>query len=123
MSGTQKFLTIRGETASMTSWARRPGAARYHTIVNRLLHGWNHEEAVFTVSKRGRPPAVGPKKPRIRVRLVGVNRESRAGYVPLPKRPKLILAPSPRVANPHPPRLGGYRAYPIEAIEMLRRVA
>lgn len=115
MSMTPKLLTIAGQTMSMKEWSRQPGAAPYHTIVNRLIHGWPHEPAVFTPSR----PRGGKGS---RVRLVGVNRPSRASHVP-PKRPALILAPNPRVPNPHPPTWGGFSSWPIEALEMLRRCA
>lgn len=111
MSMTPRLLTIQGRTMSMTQWSREPGAVKYIIIAQRLSKGWDDEPAVFK-------PAIPRAKKRIR--LVGVNRPSRAVRA---VRPAPVLAPNPRQANPHPPTWGGFSSWPIEALEMLRRCA
>ena len=60
---TPRLLTIqgqgRGETHSIKQWSRIvaqdvPNAAGYHTIINRLVMGWDDERAVFTPVKKGK---------------------------------------------------------------------
>lgn len=118
------LLTIRDQTKTLREWALEPGAAKATTIHHRLLSGWTHERAVFDLAvNRGRPPKMGPKlPPKPRRRLVGVNRPSRA-MTERYERPEVILAPCPRVPNPHPPCLGSFRSFPLEALELLRRCA
>ncbi len=100
------LLTIQGVTMSMAEWSRKPGAAKYATICRRLtVYGYEHERAVFGEAQRG---GHRPKFAEVYYRK---------------KRAAVVLAPAPRIANPFPPRLGGFRSYPIEALEILRRVA
>ena len=47
-----------------------------------------------------------------------------AGHYKPRSRPRaVVMAPAPHVPNPLPPRFGGFRSWPIEALELLRRVA
>ncbi len=100
------LLTIKGVTMSAIEWSRQPGAAKYATILARLhRHGYEPERAVFNEAQRGG---------QIPNSAVVVYRKKRAA---------VALPPAPRIANPFPPCLGGFRSYPIEALEILRRVA
>lgn len=120
MSMTPKLLTIGDRTMSITEWSKEPGAARYHTIINRLLVcGWADPAlAVFAPPRRNQ----GGKSFR-RVRIVGVNRPSRSLKQTRLVRAESILVANPRQANPHPPTWGGFSSWPIEALPMLRRCA
>ena len=110
-----RLLTIKGVTRSVIGWSRQPGAVNRTTIIWRMKFlGWTAERAIFT------PVTRAVSMPR--VRLVGVNRDTRSNGTHL-KRPPVRLAPNPRVANPHPPTWGGFASYPIEALPLLRRVA
>lgn len=96
------LLTIRGVVRPIKDWAKQPGAAAYECIKYRLaVLKWETERAVFTPSRSKR---IVPVRPRVR------------------RRPVRLL-PCPHVANPLRPILGGYRAYPIEFLGSLRRVA
>lgn len=108
MSAHPKLLTIRGLTMGMKEWSKQPGAAKYHTIVNRLLiMGWEPEQAVFVPVTRSRR----------RVRPVAVTQGIYR------HRPAVRLRSNPHRPNPHPPCVGGFRSWPIEALDLLRRVA
>ena len=104
------LLTIHGVTMSMAEWSRKPGAAKYATICRRLrVYGYDDARAVFGEAQvggqmRGQTYPAGHYKPRSRPRAV-------------------VMAPAPHVPNPLPPRFGGFRSWPIEALELLRRVA
>lgn len=43
-----RILTIDGVSRTMAEWSRESGAVGYKTIKDRLRHGWNHSEAVFS---------------------------------------------------------------------------
>lgn len=100
------LLTIQGVTMSMAEWSRKPGAAKYATICRRLnVYGYEHERAVFGEAQRGGH----------RPRMLSVTYRK--------KRAAVALAPAPHIPNPLPPRFGGFRSWPIEALEVLRRCA
>lgn len=44
------YITVRGETRSVSEWARYVGIS-YRTIRSRLVYGWNEEDAIFTPVK------------------------------------------------------------------------
>ena len=107
------LLTISGRSLSIADWSRQPGAASYRTIVYRLANGWQSKPAVFDPSARPYKP--GP----VRLRA---GRPSRSNGARL-KRAAIRLEPSPHMPNPNPPCVGGYRAWPLYALAILRRCA
>ena len=87
----------------MSEWARRPGAAAYHTISKRLDRSdCSDEDAVFL-----------PRHSALRDR----KRQNRM------KREAVVLAPAPYEPPPFRPSVGRFRSFPICAIETLRRIA
>lgn len=103
---TPVLLTIKGVTMSAAEWSRKPGAAKYATILARLKrHGYEPERAVFSEAQRG------GQIPHT------------ASVVYRKKRAAVVLAPSPHFPNPLPPRFGGFRSWPLEALPILRRCA
>lgn len=108
-----RLLTISGRSLSIADWSRQPGAASYRTIVYRLANGWQSKPAVFDPSARPFKP--GP----VRLRA---GRPSRSNGARL-KRAAVLLEPNPHQANPFPPCVGGFRSWPLYALEILRRCA
>lgn len=101
---TPHLLTIEGVSMSMADWSRQPGAATYNTIADRVIRlNWDAKRAVFTTREQG-----------IRERV------SRSRWA---KRPSVALQPRPPIANPLRPRVGSVKSYPIELLDILRRVA
>lgn len=101
---TPRLLTIKGVTQSMAAWSREPGAAGYNTIADRVIRlNWDAERAVYTTAEQG-----------IRERV------SRSRW---PKRPVFALPSAAHAPNPLRPRLGFVRSYPLEFLDILRRVA
>lgn len=101
---TPRLLTIKGVTMSMAAWARQPGAATYNTIADRVIRlHWEDERAVFTTAEQG-----------IR------ERSSRSRF---PKRPHLVPRSIPPAPSALRPRVGSVKSYPIELLDILRRVA
>lgn len=96
-------LTIKGQTMSITEWSKAPGAARYNTIVKRLATQphISHEEAVFGTDRRGRV----------------VRKRFRRIVEDAPVRPV-----EPRQATAYRPAWGYCRTFPLEALDVLRRV-
>lgn len=93
---TPRLLTIAGESRSVVEWSKIPGAAPEHTIRRRLSRGWLDSEAVFL--SLGESPS--PITPRSH-----------------PRRP------APQAPNPLRPTVGRVRSYPLESLDLLRRLA
>ena len=101
-----RMLTIRGITMPMCDWARRPGAASYAAICKRVTkYGWSDEDAVFLASQPGK----SARADRMRGSRI--------------KRETVVLTPAPYTPPPFRPTIGRFRSFPMEALEMLRRVA
>lgn len=93
---TPRLLTIAGESRPLIEWATVPGAVSKETIRKRLWRGWLHADAVF-LSLGATPLSLVQK----------------------PARQK----PAPHLPNPLRPTVGRVRSYPLESIDLLRRLA
>ena len=98
-------MTIDGVTRTPAEWAEQPGAMCLATIERRRRFGWSDKEAVFAPKRSSSAHCV-----------------ARSVFF---KRPpaRVVREPHPRQANPLPPTWGGYRSFPIQHLELLRRHA
>jgi len=84
-----RYLTIKGQTRSMTEWSRQPGAAGQTTISWRLnVMGWDPERAVFGKSLRPR--------------------DGKGSLEKWARRKPVKFAPSPVLPMPILPTWGGF---------------
>jgi len=99
-----RTLTIGGRTRFLVDWAL--DAEIDPKIVRaRIAAGWEAERAIAT------PQTYFPKRYRR-------NKRRRLLSLPLP-----IPQPAAAPCAHFRPRVGGFRRYPLEALEMLRRLA
>jgi hypothetical protein len=109
-----KSLTIDGETRSIKEWYEISRVVHYNTILKRVRDlKWPAKEAVFA------PPL---SQPQLRTRRRIPLRQSRPLQLP-PATTQSTGSGSSPLAGPFRPTWGRIRSYPIESLELLRRMA